>query len=86
VPDAVILGLVREVMTDVSPSADAAAGVIFDGFPRTVAQADGLAKLMAELGQPLDAVLVLDVDDEELVRRLAGRLSCGNCGRVLHAG
>jgi len=37
---------------------------------------------MAELGQPLDAVLVLDVDDEELVRRLAGRLSCGNCGRV----
>jgi adenylate kinase len=82
VPDSVILGLVREVLADQNAPGAPAAGVIFDGFPRTVAQADGLARLMAELGQPLHAVLVLDVDDEELVRRLAGRLSCGNCGRV----
>jgi len=81
VPDTVILGLVREVLAGRSGSA-AEAGVIFDGFPRTVAQADALARLMAELDQPLDAVLVLDVDDEELVRRLAGRLSCPNCGRL----
>jgi adenylate kinase len=81
VPDSVILGLVREVMADAGEGAEGRTGVIFDGFPRTVAQADGLAQLMKELGQPLDGVLVLDVDDEELVRRLAGRLSCPNCGR-----
>jgi adenylate kinase len=77
VPDDVILGLVREVME----SSDAA-GFIFDGFPRTVAQADGLAALMERLGRSLDAVVVLDVDDETLVQRLAGRLSCPSCQAV----
>lgn len=78
VPDSVILGLVREVMQ----SGTDRGGFIFDGFPRTIAQAEGLAQLMDELGTSLDAVLVLDVEDEELVRRLAGRLSCPRCGAV----
>jgi adenylate kinase len=85
VPDSVILGLVREVMSRSGAYArepGQPGGFIFDGFPRTVAQADGLATLMRELGQRLDAVLVLDVDDEELVRRLAGRISCPTCARV----
>jgi adenylate kinase len=85
VPDSVILGLVREVMSRSGAYArepGQPGGFIFDGFPRTVAQADGLSTLMRELGQRLDAILVLDVDDEELVRRLAGRISCPTCGRV----
>ena len=57
-------------------------GWLLDGFPRTVAQAEGLAALLAELGQPIDAVIELEVPDEEIVRRLAGRLTCGDCGRV----
>jgi len=77
VPDDVILGLVREVM-----ETSDAAGFIFDGFPRTVAQADGLAALMERLDRSLDAVVVLDVDDETLVERLAGRLSCPSCQAV----
>jgi len=78
VPDTVILGMVRDVMA--SPAARA--GVVFDGFPRTTAQAEGLGDLLRDLGTKLDAVLVLDVEDEELVRRLAGRVACPNCGAV----
>jgi adenylate kinase len=77
VPDDVILGLVREVM-----ESDDVAGYIFDGFPRTRPQAEGLDRLLADLGQPLAAVIVLAVDEEDLVRRLSGRLSCPECGRV----
>ncbi len=78
VPDEVILGLVREVMSD----GRGGKGFIFDGFPRTTAQAGGLSRLMSELGRALKAVIVLDVDDETLVRRLSGRLWCTRCGRV----
>lgn len=78
VPDSVILGMVREVMQS---SADRA-GFIFDGFPRTVEQALSLASMMKELGTSLDLVILLDVDDEALVRRLAGRLYCPGCGAV----
>lgn len=74
VPDDVILGLVRDVMSRVG------AGVVFDGFPRTLAQAEGLARILDELGRPLDAVIVVEVDDEELVRRIAGRRICPECG------
>lgn len=78
VPDDVILGIVRDYLTG-----DAAArGVIFDGFPRTLPQAEGLDALLAGLDRPLAAVLVLEVDDEELVRRLSGRRSCSSCGAV----
>jgi adenylate kinase len=76
VPDEVILGLVRETMQGSGDS------VIFDGFPRTLPQAEALDRLLADLGKPLGAVLVLNVDDEELVRRLSGRRSCPGCGAV----
>jgi adenylate kinase len=78
VPDRVILGMVREVMQ----SARTRRGVLFDGFPRTLAQAEGLNLLMEELARPLDAVVVLDVDDESLVKRLGGRVYCPRCGTV----
>lgn len=80
VPDEVILGIVRDYL-----AGDAAdRGVIFDGFPRTRAQARGLDELLASLDRPLQAVLVLDVDDETLVRRLSGRRSCGACGAIFN--
>lgn len=77
VPDDVILGMVREVISD-----EAADGFILDGFPRTLDQADGLAGILDELGLRLDAVLVLKVDDETLVKRLSGRRSCPACNAV----
>ena len=78
VPDAVILGMVGEVMH----AGRDRGGFIFDGFPRTSAQALALDAVAKEMGAPIEAVLVLKVDDEELVRRLTGRLSCPNCGRI----
>ena len=78
VPDAVILGMVEQAMQ----RDGARSGVLFDGFPRTIAQAEGLNELLAGLGRPLDAVIVLDVEDETLVKRLSGRLYCPDCGTV----
>lgn len=78
VPDEVILGLVREVLAADTNSA----GVLFDGFPRTIPQAEGLDRLLAELEQRLHAVLVIDVPDDDLVKRLSGRRSCPNCEAV----
>jgi adenylate kinase len=80
VPDDLILAMVREVL-----ESDAAAnGVVFDGFPRTLPQAEALDGLMREVGRSIDGVLVLRVDDEEIVRRLSGRRSCVKCGAVYH--
>ena len=78
VPDDVILGIVRDFLS--GEAADT--GVICDGFPRTLPQARALDTLLAELGRPLHAVLVLDVDDETLVKRLSGRRSCPTCSAV----
>lgn len=78
VPDSVLIGLVREYLAGVSD------GVIFDGFPRTRPQAEALDALMAELGRQLEAVVVLQVDDEALIRRLSGRRSCPACGAVFN--
>jgi len=76
VPDEVILGIIGEVLVgDLVRD-----GFILDGFPRTVAQAEGLAEIMDELGLRLDAVLNITVDDEEIVRRLSGRRVCSDCG------
>lgn len=79
VPDAVILDLVREVLVS-SPAGGG--GFIFDGFPRTIPQAEALDRLLGELKQPLDAVIVIDVPDEVLVQRLSGRRTCPSCGAV----
>jgi adenylate kinase len=78
VPDTVILGIVGDHLR--GHAADR--GVIFDGFPRTLPQAQSLDALLANLGRRLRAVLVLEVDDETLIRRLSGRRSCPVCGAV----
>jgi adenylate kinase len=80
VADDIMLGIIRERLA----RPDASRGFILDGFPRTQAQADGLAALLAGLGKPLDAVILMEVDPEVLLRRLAGRRSCRRCGRVFH--
>jgi adenylate kinase len=75
VPDAVILAIMMETLSQPS----AAAGAILDGVVRTVAQAEGLAAMLGTLHRRVDAVLLFDVDPEELVRRLSGRTVCERC-------
>jgi len=80
VPDDVIIGLMAERLG----GRDAAKGFILDGFPRTIAQAEALARLLKDLGQALDAVVYFDVSEAELLRRLTGRRVCRACGRTYH--
>jgi len=80
VTDEIVIGLIGEALD----GASASGGVIFDGFPRTLAQADALGALLKEKGLSLDAVIELRVDDEALVDRISGRFTCGNCGEVYH--
>jgi adenylate kinase len=80
VPDDVIVRMVAERFRQ----PDAAAGFILDGFPRTIAQADGLARMLKELGEELDGVIYFDVSEPELVRRLTGRRLCRNCQSPCH--
>ncbi len=72
VPDAVILGIVKEALA----GPQFAPGAVLDGVVRTVPQAEGLTQVLAELGRALDAVLVFDIDDEEIVRRTSARVVC----------
>lgn len=72
VPDDVILGIVKEALA----SERFSGGAVLDGVVRTVPQAEGLERVLAELGRSLNAVLVFDIDDEEIVRRISGRLVC----------
>jgi adenylate kinase len=80
VPDEVIVGMIGERID----SAEAADGFILDGFPRTAPQAEALAAKLAELGRELSSVLLIDVSDEEVVRRLGGRRTCVENGHVFH--
>ena len=80
VDDATILGMVRERLA----APDAVRGFILDGFPRTVPQAEGLEQMLAAIGQPLDAAVLFDVDSELLVKRISGRRTCQDCGRVFN--
>lgn len=80
VPDEVIVGLVRERLR----APDCGRGYILDGFPRTAAQAEALERTLAELGLGLDRVLCLEVADEDLVARIAGRRTCRTCGAMYH--
>lgn len=75
VPDDVILGIMKDALA----SPVAANGAILDGVVRTVPQAEGLQRVLAELGRTLDAVVLFAVPDEELVRRLSGRTVCDTC-------
>jgi adenylate kinase len=78
VSDAIVLGLIRERVSQ----PDAKNGFILDGFPRNSDQAGSLSKLLAEIGQPLEAVLLMDVRTKTLIDRLAGRRVCKACGAV----
>ena len=80
VSDDIVLGMIRERLAE----ADAANGFILDGFPRNIAQAEALDVMLGEVGKPLTAVVQLDVPYAELTRRIAGRRSCQNCGRVFN--
>jgi adenylate kinase len=79
VTDEIVIGLIREKL-----EGDKAGGFIFDGFPRTLPQADALAALLAATGEELDAVIEMQVDDAALVARITGRFTCGDCGEVYH--
>jgi len=81
VPDDVIIGIVRDLLTADTESK----GVVFDGFPRTVPQAEALDALLGERDEVLDAVIYFDVPDEAIVGRLGGRRVCRACGKTYHA-
>lgn len=80
VSDDIVLGILRERLAD----ADTAPGFILDGYPRNRAQAQALERLLAELGRPLDAAVLMQVDLELLTRRLTGRRTCSRTGKVLN--
>jgi adenylate kinase len=81
VPDDVTIAMVRDRIQ----RPDCANGVLFDGFPRTLAQAEGLDKMLADSGYRLNGVLLLEVSDDELVKRLSGRWICRRCQTPYHA-
>ena len=80
VPDEVTIAMVRDRLSE----DDAQEGFLLDGFPRNVPQAETLEKMLSEWETRLDIVLELVVDDDEVVRRLSGRRTCHQCGRVWH--
>ena len=77
VTDEIVIGLIKEKLETVKAN-----GFIFDGFPRTLAQADALGSLLDGVGETLDAVIEMRVDDEALVARITARSTCGGCGEV----
>jgi adenylate kinase len=79
VTDEIVIGLIAEQLDN-----GAGAGFIFDGFPRTLAQADALGDLLESKGAKLDAVVEMQVDDDVLVKRITGRFTCGECGAGYH--
>jgi adenylate kinase len=80
VADEIVLGILRERLAE----RDAAAGFILDGFPRNLAQAEALSSMLDAIGAPLNAVLLLEVDYAQIVKRISGRRTCQQCGRVFN--
>lgn len=80
VTDEIVIGLIREKLEDTTDHG----GFIFDGFPRTLGQANALGELLAATGKKLDHVIELRVNDDALVKRISGRSTCANCGEVYH--
>jgi len=80
VPDELIVAMVKGALA----ATPADQGVVFDGFPRTVPQAESLDSALQELGRRVDRVVVLEADDDVLVKRIAGRRSCPECGSVFN--
>ncbi len=80
VPDELVIGIIEERLK----AADCHPGFILDGFPRTIAQAEALQPILSKMGRSIDHVVNIEVEDEELVRRLTGRRTCKNCGAMFH--
>ncbi len=79
VPDNMVIELIAEHIDE-----DEGRGFILDSFPRTIAQAEALDRLLKERGKQLDLVIVMGVDDEALIERIAGRFACATCGEGYH--
>jgi adenylate kinase len=79
VPDEVLVGIIKDRLSQ----SDCASGFLLDGYPRTIPQADAMKKILNEIDKKLDAVLNIDVPDEELIKRLTGRRMCA-CGASYH--
>ncbi len=79
VTDEIVIGLIEERLRH-----GAAGGFIFDGFPRTLAQADALEALLSRMGRGIAAAIEIRVDDAALIQRITGRFTCGACGAVYH--
>ncbi|MGD2122339.1 MAG: adenylate kinase [Gemmatimonadota bacterium] len=80
VPDELIVAMVKDTLA----ALPADQGVLFDGFPRTVPQAEALDGALEDLNRKVDRVVVLEADDEVLIKRLSGRRSCPDCGSVFN--
>ena len=80
VTDDIVIGLIENKIKEEG----SVQGFIFDGFPRTLAQADALEELLVKTGQTLDHVIELFVDDEKLIERIVGRFTCSSCGELYH--
>jgi adenylate kinases len=80
VSDEIVSGIIGEALDQLPPET----GVIFDGYPRTAAQAESLDALLAERGRHLDHVVELEVDEDALVDRITGRFTCAGCGEGYH--
>lgn len=80
VPDEIVLGIVKERLS----KPDCEDGVLLDGFPRTIEQAEALDEVLEDLKMKTDAVINIDVNEEELIARLTGRRVCRNCGATYH--
>lgn len=80
VPDEVVSGIIGDKLDELGSEQ----GIIFDGYPRTAAQAVSLDEILAERGRKLDHVIELVVDEDALVARITGRFTCGNCGEGYH--
>jgi len=80
VPDSVVV----KIISDRIDQPDCKAGVIFDGFPRNLPQAEALDEVLKSKGRKLDAVIELKVDDSQLIRRIEGRFTCAKCGEGYH--
>jgi adenylate kinase len=80
VPDEVVIGIIDERLRE----PDCHPGFILDGFPRTTSQAEALQSILPKMGKSIDHVINIEVDTEELVRRLTGRRTCKNCGAMFH--
>ncbi|MDS3931767.1 adenylate kinase [Staphylococcus epidermidis] len=80
VPDEVTVGIVKERISE----DDAKKGFLLDGFPRTIDQVESLSQIMSELDREIDAVINIEVPEEELMNRLTGRRICEKCGTTYH--